>query len=103
MHHTIGVAVPSGSGSRRAVSAATDGLVARLEPLTGVVALVVERGASVKPAGDMVTVHVLDRTVNDVLVAAREAEEHGAVAITTSRIDGLLAGGDRGEIDDDAA
>lgn len=55
-----------------------------------------------KPPGDMVTVHVLNRMVNEVLVAARALEEHGPVAITTSRVDGMLATGDRGEIDDDA-
>lgn len=93
MHHTIELAVPQ---------AATDELLETLNGLDGVLSLFVERGASIKPAGDMVTVHALNRTVDDVLVTARRAEQHGPTAVITSGIDSMVVTGAQKIIEDDA-
>ena len=52
MHHTIEIAVPA---------KAAEGVLAELEVLEGVAHLSVVCGASVKPPGDVVTVHVVNR------------------------------------------
>ena len=61
MHHTIELGVPA---------TATDELLDTLNDLDGVLSLSVERGASIKPPGDMITVHALDPTAADWLVGA---------------------------------
>jgi hypothetical protein len=66
VHHTIELGVPA---------SATDEFLGTLNGLDGVLSLSVERGASIKPPGDMITVHALNRTVDDVLATARRAEE----------------------------
>jgi hypothetical protein len=50
VHHTVEIAVPA---------KATEGVLAELEALEGVVHFSVVHGASVKPPGDVVTAHVL--------------------------------------------
>ena len=50
----------------------TDELLRALEPLTEVTGLSVTRSASIKPKGDVVTVHVLNRGADEVLKRARE-------------------------------
>ena len=52
MHRTIEITVPP---------AHTDTLVHELEQLEHVINLSVVRGASIKPPGDVLTVHVLNR------------------------------------------
>ncbi|HZA18601.1 MAG TPA: hypothetical protein VE645_17225 [Pseudonocardiaceae bacterium] len=52
MHHTIEIAVPAKTA---------EGMLAELEVLEGVAHLSVVCGASVKPPGDVVTVHVVNR------------------------------------------
>jgi hypothetical protein len=52
LHRTIEIAVPPSH---------TEELVDRLGRLDGVVSLWVVRGASVKPEGDVLTVHTLNR------------------------------------------
>lgn len=93
MHHTIELAVPT---------SATEELLDTLNALDGVIGLFVERGASIKPPGDMITVHALNRTVDDVLVMARRAEEHGPTAVVTSGIDSMVVTGVQRAIEDDA-
>lgn len=58
MHRTIELAVPA---------SATDALVDTLQPLDGVVGLARMRGASITPAGDVITVHALNRAVDAVM------------------------------------
>ena len=93
MHHAIHMTVPA---------AATDELLAALDALDGVLDLSVERDASVKPAGDVLTVHVLNRSVDDVLALARTAGEHGPTSVATSGVDSLVVTGAQDAIDDDA-
>jgi hypothetical protein len=93
VHHTVEMSVPS---------AATDGTLARLAELDGVLSLHVERGIGVKPEGDVITVHTLNRSVDAVLAAASEAERHGPIAVSTGGLNSLVATGAQGAIDDDA-
>ena len=58
MQHTIEVAVPT---------ADTDSVVRELEQLDDVISLSVYRGASIKPPGDVVSVHALNRGTDDIM------------------------------------
>lgn len=68
---------------------ATDFLLERLKQQDSVVGLSVHRGASVKPAGDTITVHVLNRGADEVLGLVRSSGPDYSVvtAETTSVID----------------
>lgn len=78
MHRTLSVSVPPH---------ATDTLLAALTALPAVVGLSVSRGASVKPAGDVLTVHVLNRGADDVLSAIRASgPEFSIVTAETASI-----------------
>lgn len=58
MHRTMSVSVPPH---------ATDALLEPLTALPAVMGLSVARGASLKPAGDVITIHLLNRGADDVL------------------------------------
>lgn len=60
MHRTIEVTIPS---------LETDSFMAEMNGNGHIVGLTLVRGASVKPAGDVVTVHVLNRGTDDALRA----------------------------------
>ncbi|WP_157647698.1 DUF389 domain-containing protein [Actinomycetospora chiangmaiensis] len=93
MHHTVEMSVPS---------TATDETLRALEKLDGVLSLHVERGVGVKPEGDVITVHALNRSIDAVLATAAEAERHGPIAVVTGGLNSLVATGAQGAIDDDA-
>lgn len=93
MHHTVQLSVPAD---------ATDEILETLAEDEGVLNLSVERGASVKPPGDVVTVHALNRAVDHVLATARRAERHGPNVVTTAGIDSFVATGAQRAIEDDA-
>ena len=61
-----------------------------LEDLDHVVGLSVQRQASVKPPGDVVTVHVLNRGADDVLRVAESARDHGDVSVVTSEVASIV-------------
>ncbi len=61
-----------------------------LGKLDGVVSLSVVRGASVKPEGDVVTVHALNRGADEVLRLAGAASEHGGVSVSTGELSSLV-------------
>ena len=92
MHHTIEIAVPT---------EATEGVLAELEALEGVVTLSVLHGASVKPPGDVVTVHALNRGVDAVLAVAAQARQRGPVSVSTAGLQSLLDQQAQRAIDDD--
>jgi hypothetical protein len=73
MHRTLTIAVPS---------TATDPLTADLLTIDDVIGLSVSRGSSLKPPGDVVTVHVLNRGADEVL--RRVAEVEGPVSVVTA-------------------
>lgn len=93
MHHTVQLSVPK---------AATDEIVSTLTDMEGVLSVALERGASVKPPGDLVTVHSLNRAIDDVLVVARVAEERGPTAVATASVESLVVTGAQRMIEDDA-
>jgi uncharacterized membrane protein len=66
----------------------TDSLINELEHLEGVLGLSVQRGASVKPPGDVVTAQVLNRGSDDVLRRVQEAQARGVRASVAT---GMLA------------
>ena len=81
MHRTIEITVPDGS---------TPGLVKELEGSEHVIGLAVLRGASVKPPGDVVVVHALNRGVDDVLKCAALAGERGPISVVTSQVASII-------------
>jgi hypothetical protein len=93
MHHQIDVTVPA---------AATDEVIEELEDHDGVLALTLQRGGSVKPEGDVLSLHVLNRSIDSVLAAVDRAREHGPVTVGTVRIESMVATGAQGAIEDDA-
>lgn len=80
MHRTLDLSVPP---------QATDGLLADLARQEDVIGLSVQRGASVKPPGDVIVVHVLNRGADEVLrLAAGVGPDVSVVtAETTSIVD----------------
>jgi hypothetical protein len=93
LHHTVEMVLPS---------EATDEALAELEKIEGVLSLSVERDSGIKPPGDVVTVHALNRSIDDVLAAASHAQVHGRVAIATGGTSSIVATGAQRAIDDDA-
>jgi hypothetical protein len=81
VHRTIEIAVPPSE---------TDALVDKLGRLDGVVSLSVVRGASVKPEGDVLTVHALNRGADEVLRLAEAAGERGPVSVSTGELASLV-------------
>ncbi|HSH60083.1 MAG TPA: DUF389 domain-containing protein [Acidimicrobiales bacterium] len=77
MQRAISISVPS---------SATQELIAELEGHEHVTALSVAREASVKPPGDVVTVHALERGSDAVLAAAQRARRHGPVSVATEEL-----------------
>ncbi|MDQ3764110.1 MAG: DUF389 domain-containing protein [Actinomycetota bacterium] len=92
MHHTIEIAVPA---------KATEGVLAELEALEGVVHLSVVYGASVKPPGDVVTAHVLNREVDSVLAVAAQARQSGPVSVSTAEVQSIIDDHVERAVDDD--
>ncbi len=76
-------------------------MLAELEALDGVVALSVVHGASIKPPGDVVTVHALNRGVDAVLMVAARARHLGAVSVSTAGLQSLMDQQVQRTIDDD--
>ena len=93
MHHQIDVTVPS---------AAADGLVEELSAHDGVLALTHQRDGSVKPPGDVLSLHVLNRAIDDVLAAVERAREQGPITVATVRTESVVATGMQDAVEDDA-
>ncbi len=81
MHRTFDITVPE---------TATPWLVRELEALEHVVALVLHRGASINPPGDVLTVHVLNKGADDVLKCVDAARTQGAISIATAEVASLI-------------
>jgi hypothetical protein len=81
MHRPLVITVPS---------AETVGLLRRLEALDDVIGLSVDRGASVKPPGDVVTVHALNKGADDVLRYAGEVGQRGPISIVTAEVASII-------------
>jgi hypothetical protein len=70
VHRVIDITVPSNRGEQ---------LIAALNQLEGVVGLTWQHGASIKPVGDVVTVHALNRATDDVMRAVADDRRRYAV------------------------
>jgi hypothetical protein len=81
VHTEIEVIVPS---SR------TDELIEDLQQLDDVISLSVVREASIKPPGDVFTVHALNRGADEVLRLADAARKHGQVSVSTAELTSLI-------------
>ena len=81
MHTEIEVIVPSSYA---------DELVNQLQGLEGVISLSVVRDASIKPPGDVLTVHALNRGVDEVLGLVEAAREHGQVSVSTAELTSII-------------
>ena len=68
MHRTIEITIPPSY---------TDELIHELEQQAHVINLSVVRGASIKPPGDVLTVHALNRGTDEVMRLAEAAHEGG--------------------------
>ena len=68
----------------------TDELSDGLQGLEEVISLSVVREASIKPPGDVLTVHALNRGVDDVLKMVDAAREQGQVSVSTSELTSLI-------------
>jgi hypothetical protein len=93
MHRTLEITVPP---------ATTDALSAELAELEVVIGLTVAKGASVKPAGDVLTVHVLNRGADEVLRRARAAvPAHNALSVITAEATSFISPADHQVVDSD--
>lgn len=82
MHRTVSIALSSEH---------TPTLLSELEAQDDVIGLSVNRGASLKPRGDVVSVHVLNRGADAVFEAARRAQERGAqISLVTSELASIV-------------
>ena len=81
MHTEIEVIVPSSH---------TDELIQYLEQMDEVISLSVVREVSIKPPGDVFTVHVLNRGSDEVLRFADAAREWGQVSVSTAELTSLI-------------
>jgi hypothetical protein len=69
----------------------TDELIGELEQMDDVISLSVVREASIKPPGDVLTVHALNRGADEVLRLADAARKHGQVSVSTAELTSLIA------------
>jgi len=93
MHRTLELTVPP---------AVTDALQRELVALDEVIGLSVQLGASKKPAGDVLTVHVLNRGADEVLRrAAAAVPDAKALSVVTSEAISFISPADHHAVDDD--
>jgi hypothetical protein len=71
-------------------SSYTDELIHDLQGLEEVISLSVVREASIKPPGDVFTVHTLNRGADEVLRLADSAREHGQVSVSTAELTSMI-------------
>jgi hypothetical protein len=81
VHTEIEVIVPSSY---------TDELIGNLQQMDDVISLSVVREASIKPPGDVLTVHALNRGADEVLRLADSARKHGQVSVSTAELTSMI-------------
>lgn len=93
MHRTLELTVPP---------TVTDALSEQLKSLEDVIGLSVLRGASQKPVGDVLTVHVLNRGADEVLRRALAAVgDPQKLSVVTSEVSSFIAPASHHVVDDD--
>jgi hypothetical protein len=93
VHHQIDVTLPAD---------ATDEVLGDLEKHEGVLAVTLQRGGSVKPAGDVLSMHVLNRSIDSVLTTVDRARDYGPITVATVRTESVVATDAQEAIEDDA-
>ena len=68
----------------------TDELIHDLEQLEEVISLSVMREASVKPPGDVLTVHALNRGADQVLSLTDAARKQGQISVSTAELSSII-------------
>ncbi len=71
-------------------SSHTDEMIQDLQQIEEVISLSVVREASIKPPGDVFTVHALNRGADEVLKLADAAREHGQVSVSTAELTSMI-------------
>lgn len=77
MHRVVDITVPSNRA---------DALIAALDGLDGVVGLAWQRQGSIKPPGDVITVHALNRATDDVLRAVADLGGSTPFTVVTAEV-----------------
>ena len=65
-------------------------MIAKLEKSDHLISLSVHRGASIKPPGDVLVVHALNRDADRVMRLADEARSEGPVSVTTHELTSIV-------------
>jgi Domain of unknown function (DUF389) len=81
MHRAIEITAPSAS---------TDALIRDLARSDHLISLSVHRGASIKPPGDVLMVHALNRDADRVMRLVEEASVEGEVSVTTHELTSIV-------------
>lgn len=81
MHRSIEITVSPAS---------TPGLVHELERMEDVIGLSLHTGASIKPPGDVLTVHVLNRGADEVWRLAQACQKQGPISIASGELVSLV-------------
>lgn len=81
MHRAIEITVPPAS---------TDALIFELKKSDYLISLSVHRGASIKPPGDVIVVHALNRDADRVLRLADTARQQGSVSVATHELSSIV-------------
>ena len=81
MHRTIEISSPASY---------TEELLGKLEDLEQVISLTVVRQGSVKPPGDVLTVHVLNYGADEVMRFADAGRNHGDVSVSTGELTSIV-------------
>ncbi|MBO0934001.1 DUF389 domain-containing protein [Fibrella aquatilis] len=81
MHRTFSVSLPSSH---------TDRLLDQLRPLAYVVGLSIERGSSIKPPGDVLTIQVLNRGADEVLRCVADVCQQQSFSVATAELASLI-------------
>jgi len=92
MHRTITIAI---------APERTAALLRQLETMDEVIGLAVDRGASLKPPGDVIMVHVLNRGVDDVLRHADDVDGGSPAMIVTNEVASIIDVANARAIEDD--
>lgn len=92
MHRVIDITVPSNRGEQ---------LIAALNQLEGVVGLTWQHGASIKPVGDVVTVHALNRATDDVMRAVATIGSDTPFTVVTAEVASISDPENQKQIDAD--
>lgn len=92
MHRVLDITVP-GDRSQQLISA--------LEPIEGVIGLAWQKGASIKPSGDVITVHSLNRGTDAVMAAVAKAGGDTPFTVVTAEVASISDREHQKQIDND--